>query len=197
MSKPDPNVLDADALASLRELVDRQAIFDCMVRYSRGIDRLDRELTLSAYHPDAIDDHGEYIGSPEGLFDFAYTMNAPVKLMTHHRLTNHSCQIEGDIAHAETYYLYSAHKSGDEAIRLASGRYIDKLERRNRAWKIALRYCVVEWASSIPATAVPFENVPNVHSNGVPSHGRADPSYRRPLSNNRPLRNPVVTKGSG
>jgi hypothetical protein len=32
------------------------------MRYSRGIDRLDRDMLLSAYHPDAIDDHGMFVG---------------------------------------------------------------------------------------------------------------------------------------
>jgi SnoaL-like domain len=46
-------------------LQDRQAIQDVLMTYSRGIDRLDRELLLSVYHDDAIDDHGVFVGSPE------------------------------------------------------------------------------------------------------------------------------------
>ena len=42
------------------------------MRFSRGIDRFDRALMLSAFHPDAIDDHGEFVGTPEQLFDFSF-----------------------------------------------------------------------------------------------------------------------------
>ena len=44
--------------AQIKHLIDRQAILDCLTRYCRGMDRFDRALVLSAYHPDAIDDHG-------------------------------------------------------------------------------------------------------------------------------------------
>jgi hypothetical protein len=33
------------------------------MRYSRAIDRLDRELLLSVYHEDAVDDHGVFVGT--------------------------------------------------------------------------------------------------------------------------------------
>lgn len=35
----------------LENLLDRQAILDCIHRYCRGVDRMDRQLTLSVYHP--------------------------------------------------------------------------------------------------------------------------------------------------
>jgi hypothetical protein len=50
--------------SKLRYLIDRQAILDCLTRYCRGVDRFDRDLLLSAYHPDATDNHGVFIGSP-------------------------------------------------------------------------------------------------------------------------------------
>ena len=51
-------------------LADRMAIHDCLVRYARAVDRLDRELLLSVYHADAIEDHGVFVGSPEGFADW-------------------------------------------------------------------------------------------------------------------------------
>ena len=47
--------MDAETAALVRELKDRQEIYDCIMRYCRGIDRLDRDMLLSAYHPDAVD----------------------------------------------------------------------------------------------------------------------------------------------
>ena len=49
---------------------------DCLTRYSRRIDRMDRELLLSAYHEDAIDDHGTFVGNREELADYAATLIA-------------------------------------------------------------------------------------------------------------------------
>jgi hypothetical protein len=54
--------MDEDLKSKLRELVDRQEIWAVVLRYSRGIDRLDRELVRSCYWDDAIDDHYAYIG---------------------------------------------------------------------------------------------------------------------------------------
>jgi hypothetical protein len=38
---------------------DRWAIHDVLVRYCRGVDRLDADLVRSAYHSDAVE-HGPY-----------------------------------------------------------------------------------------------------------------------------------------
>jgi hypothetical protein len=60
-------------------LQDRQAIQDVLMTYSRGIDRLDRELLLSVYHDDAIDDHGVFVGSPEEFADWAIAARVCVR----------------------------------------------------------------------------------------------------------------------
>ena len=46
----------------LQELLDQRAIRDVVLRYCRGIDRLDLELVRDCYHPDATDDHGGFVG---------------------------------------------------------------------------------------------------------------------------------------
>ena len=45
----------SDNVQRLRELCDRQEILDCIHRYCRAVDRADRDLLVSVYHPDAID----------------------------------------------------------------------------------------------------------------------------------------------
>ena len=62
------------------ELFDRQAIRGKLTDYCRATDRLDQELRLSVYHPDAIDDHGIFVGSPEGFVDYSCELN----LRMHH-----------------------------------------------------------------------------------------------------------------
>ena len=66
-----------DALAGIvAELQDRRAIEDCLMTYSRAIDRLDRDLLLSVYHEDAVDDHGLFVGSPAAFPDWAIALAA-------------------------------------------------------------------------------------------------------------------------
>jgi hypothetical protein len=175
--------MDPQAWRDLRRLLDRQAILDCVTQFSRAVDRFDRELALAAFHPDAIADYGPLVGSREALYDWA-VVQAPQQISTHHYTTNHICEIDGDTAHAETYFLYVCRRI-DNTLWAAGGRYLDRLERRDGAWRISTRYATAEWAGSIAETAVPFADIPDVHTNGAPSRDRTDPSYRRPLVNRR------------
>jgi hypothetical protein len=151
------------------------------------MDRFDRELFLSAFHPDAIIDAGEYVGGPEALYDWAHDLHERGQTSTHHNLLNHSCDLDGDLAHAETYYLFVG-RNRDQTNWIAGGRYIDRLERRGGAWRIALRCNAVEWSGLVPTLALPFDGVPDIHANGAPSRSRSDLSYRRPLANRREMR---------
>jgi len=174
--------MDADRQVRLDQLLDRQDILDCLTRFSRGMDRFDRELCLSAFHPDAEIAAGDFVGGPADLYDWASAMHEQGQVATHHNLVNHTCEIDGDIAHTETYYLFAA-RNRDDTNWLAGGRYFDKLERRDGSWRIAVRTNVVEWSGMVPTMPLPFADVPDIHGNGAPSRDRDDPSYRRPLVN--------------
>ncbi len=176
--------MDAEKLASLERLLERQEIMDCLTRFCRGIDRFDRELFLSAFHPDATIAAGSYVGPPEPNWTWAQAMHESWQVMTHHNMLNHSVEIDGDTAHAETYYMFVA-RNRDETVWIAGGRYIDRLERRNGEWRIALRTNAIEWATAPPAIPLPFADVPDIAVNGVASRSKDDPSYQRPLTNKR------------
>jgi hypothetical protein len=49
--------------ARLAQLLDRQDILDFLIRFSRGMDRFDRDIFLSAFHPDATIAAGEFVGA--------------------------------------------------------------------------------------------------------------------------------------
>jgi hypothetical protein len=176
-------------LARLSELLDRQDILDCQTRFSRGMDRFDREVFLSAFHPDATIAAGEFVGDPVALYDWASRLHERGQSGTHHNLLNHSCEIDGDTAHTETYYLFVG-RNRDDTNWIAGGRYIDRLERRHGAWKIALRTNAIEWSGIVPTLPLPFADVPGIDLNGAASRDRQDPSYRRPLTNRRKLHIP-------
>jgi len=174
----------------LEQLLDRQDILDCLTRFSRGTDRFDRELSLSAFHPDAVIAAGDFVGGPAELYDWSTAMHEEGQTATHHNLLNHTCDFDGDTAHTETYFLFVA-RNRDETNWIAGGRYIDRLERRDGAWRIALRTNVIEWSGLVPTMAIPYAEVPDIHVNGAPSRSREDPSYQRPLVNNREVRHEV------
>jgi hypothetical protein len=179
---------DTDKLARLGDLLDRQDILDSLTRFARGMDRFDREAFLSAFHPDAEIAAGPFVGQPEALYDWARDLHDTGQSATQHVLLNHSCDLDGDTAHTETYYLFAA-RNRDDSNWIAGGRYIDRFERRGGMWKVAVRSTVIEWSGLLPTLPIPFGDVPGIHLNGVASRDGDDLSYRRPLIN---LREPNI-----
>jgi ketosteroid isomerase-like protein len=157
----------------LQELLDRQAIADCVQRYARGIDRQDVDLVASCYHPDAIDDHGSFVGSGRELAEWAFERKKR-ELTSQNHVTTHNVELNGDTAHGETYYL-SMGRDTSGVVRFASGRYIDRFERRNGEWRIAERLCIVESVTKAQGEGT-------THRPHAPStRDQSDPSYQRPL----------------
>ena len=136
--------LSGAEIAALRQMIDRQAIVDCISRYSRGVDRADEELLRSSYHPDAVEDHGAYIGNVDGLIEYLASVHAPFAGYQRF-ITNHTIEIECDVAHAESYFLCILRRDGADKLFASGGRYTDRLERRNGEWLIANRVVVLEW----------------------------------------------------
>ena len=174
------------------ELRDRQAIHDCLMTYCRGIDRLDRELLLSVYHPDAIDDHGVFVGSPEEFADWAIAMHTTTHLSHQHCIFNYTCDLDGDVAHTESYFMFVGLNRKGNPLAMSGGRYIDRFEKRSGRWAISARLCVRDWA---PLSATP-ESLDQASLTVAPldartrelmrqgpqsSRDRSDPSYQRPL----------------
>jgi len=184
--------MDADHLARLQQLCDHQDITDCLTRFSRGMDRFDRDLFLSAFHPDAMIAAGDFVGGPPELYDWACAMHEQGQIATQHNLLNNTCDIDGDTAHSETYYLFAA-RNRDESNWIAGGRYFDRLQRRDGQWRIALRTNAIEWSGVVPTMSIPFADIADINVNGAPARNRTDPSYQRPLVNRRKRHNPLTT----
>jgi ketosteroid isomerase-like protein len=165
----------------LRELLDRQAIHDCIIRYCRGVDRGDRQLLLSAYHPDAVDDHGLFVGDPEAFADYFSAFHQEHQSATQHIISNHSCELDGDTAHCETYWLYAAMNREGPALSLGGGRYIDRMECRKGRWAIADRKCLLDWQGAPGEYDLTPEQLQRAMGAGIGTRDRSDPSYERPL----------------
>lgn len=177
--------LSNDDQAFLGQLINKTKIYECLKRVSRGIDRFDRAQFLSAYHPDATISAGTLVARPAEVFAGGSALHEEGQKRTLHHLTNHRCEIDGDVAHCETYYFYAAHNH-DGATWLAGGRYVDRVERRRGEWRIAFRHTLLEWSSIMEGMDVPLFNASSdADLNGVSSRGHDDPSYRRPFVNMR------------
>ena len=178
----------------IQELRDREAIKECIYRYCRGADRLDREVMLSAYHMDAIDEHGKFVGTAAEFVDWALAQHIEAHLSTQHFVGNHLCDVDGDLAHAETYFMFVAMNKRGKIMQMNGGRYIDRFERRNGTWAIAYRICLRDWANlderpdmsdltSFTSTRAILSDEVRAFMNGGPAsrRDRSDPSYQRPL----------------
>jgi hypothetical protein len=179
-----------DQQARIDELMDREAIRQCLSNYCRGLDRLDAELAKSAYHDDARDDHQAYVGSGHGLVDWANEYHVATFSAWQHVIANNVIELDGDTAHSETYYFLAARMKDTNELHMGGGRYIDRLERRDGRWAIAARICTTEWNldAGLMAMFIPMQ----FHI----AMDRTDPSYQRPLQVERndhilPLRDEV------
>jgi hypothetical protein len=176
--------------AKLQAVIDRHDIHECLLRFCRSMDRFDRDLYLSAFHPDAELAVGPYVGDAAGCYDWAIPMHDKGQVLTQHCLLNHTIDVDGDTAHSEAMFLFAGRNhpfepGGGETVMLSGGRYLDRLERRDGEWKIAGRITVIEWSCIQPSLPTPFSDIADIAKNGVSARDRSDPSYQRPLTNHR------------
>lgn len=174
-------MIDPELEQKMRALIDRQEIHDVILRYCRGVDRLDRDLILSAYHPDAIDDHGLFVGGPEAFADHFMSFHGRLQTATQHIVTNHVCDLDGDVAHTETYWLFAAMNRDGPPLSLGGGRYLDRMERRAGRWAIAQRKCLYDWQGRPGDYDLTAEQLAAMVGAGPATRDRSDPSYERPL----------------
>lgn len=174
------------------ELQDRQAIHDCLMTFSRAVDRLDRELLLSVYHEDAIDDRGVFVGSPAAFADWMIPIHTETYLSHQHCTLNATVDLDGDVAHVESYYLFFGLNREGTPLAMAGGRHLDRMEKRDGRWAIALRVCVRDWAqlaevpdvidpAALTAFALDARSVELTRTGAKTARDRSDRSYQRPL----------------
>lgn len=180
--------MDTKFAAKLREIIDQHEIWQVLQRYGRGLDRLDRELVRSCYFDDAIDDHGKFIGNADSFIEWANQVSLSFA-STQHAVTNHSCEIDGDDAYAETYYLFTG-ISAEGPHLMSTGRYIDHFQRRNGEWRIANRITIVEGNIELSETLSERWQPPDYGLGEVnpATRDRNDVSYHRPPIPRQPTR---------
>lgn len=161
-------------------LKDRQAILDCIASHARGCDRHDLDLISAAYHEDAVDEHGAVTNSGPEYGAWANASHAATSETHTHNVTTHSCAIDGDTAHAESYVIVVLLATDRRTAQFISGRYLDRLERRDGEWRIAVRRSTVEVMFVADASVLRtsfFKDLGYLKG----TRDRSDLSYERPL----------------
>lgn len=134
--------------------------------------------THSAFWDDALDEHGPKVANAHDYSEQQNAGHAKFFASTSHNLCNHTCEIDGDVAHCETYVVGSMLLKNLKGTILLIGRYIDRLEKRDGEWRIALRRTTVDTSLSGDAS---FLQTPMVTGFPKSVWTRGDPSYQRPL----------------
>jgi hypothetical protein len=180
MSPPEVPAFE-ELAAQVAELKARQAILHAVAAYARGVDRHDEEIVQTAFHPDALDQHGPSLHPASEIGAEVNSRHAAWLRAHTHNLTTHTCEIDGDEAHAETYVLAGLAAADGTHVRLCGARYIDRLQRRDGSWRIFRRKVIIDWMMTGDAS---FFGNPTDRAYRFPAGtwDRRDPSYARPLT---------------
>lgn len=161
---------------TLQQLSDREALRDVALRYCRGVDRLDVDLMKSAYWPEAIDEHGNFVGNAHEFSE--HCMTAHLKWSwTMHSIYNHSISLDtnGDTATGEIYNVTHLGQADTGAIDTWFGRYLDRYEKRHDEWRIIHRVCVHHGSQTTEAAPM------NIDASNYRDGSLDRPSAGRPI----------------
>jgi hypothetical protein len=172
---------------TMQELAAKQAISEVIHRYCRGMDRMDKELTLSCWHPGGTDDHAPlFAGTAEAFVEWLWPVHGAM-LMTRHVVSNIIIELQGDHAGAETYWtVFLRVPQGNEAFDIiGGGRYVDRFECIDGVWALRHRQSILDWdrVDPVKLTMMDFSERPLIeaHDPDVPatigSRDRSDFSY--------------------
>ncbi len=138
------------------QIADIQAIENVAKRYSRGVDRLDAECMKSAYWPDAVDDHGVFVGNAWEFVDHCMVSHLRWR-STMQCVYNHNVELDdANNARGESYNVTHLFRADEPVMDTWFGRYLDRYEKRDGEWRIAHRVCVHEGTTSGPINAMPI-----------------------------------------
>lgn len=162
--------------AELAALLAKQAIWDCLLRYIRGVDRMDQGLIRSAFWEDASITHGPVSGPIDDFIAGWYQAQAARDVSFHH-VSNQTVDLDGAQAHCEAYFMAALRKTCAEKLEMVGGRYVDLFQRRGRTWRIRRRLVLLDWQGFMDASQM--ERRLATRHRG--SRDGRDPSYERPV----------------
>ncbi|MFW0785199.1 nuclear transport factor 2 family protein [Gordonia sp. CPCC 206044] len=161
----------------IAELHAKQAITEVLYRYCRGMDRMDREIAETVWHPGGTADYGPATGTSTAteFLDFVFGYHASMQAHSH-TISNLLINVDegGGEARSEAYvsiWLRTLPTDGKVTDLFHRGRYLDRFTRREGDWRIDHRIFVGDLYREVEVPA----------PDPVPPWGRRDPddaSYR-------------------
>lgn len=157
---------------ALQTLIDKDAIRELVLLYSRAIDRKDVALLRDLYTEDATDSHGDSFDGPANAYCDFIEKSLPYMPYSGHHVCNHLISVDGDEANGEVYALAyhlipdMAGKGHQEEDFMAV-RYIDNYRRcADGKWRFSRRVVTYDFKLRRP-----FDG------GGLLGLGDRDPSY--------------------
>lgn len=156
------------------QVAAKQAITEVLYRYCRGLDRMDRDLALSVWHPGGGANYGDiFEGTGVGFIDWVWQVHAGFERHSH-QITNVLIEVDGDSAVSEAYVtvVLRMRGEGDQFTDVESrGRYVDRWSNRDGRWAIDDRRYVNDFTTS--------HDVPEAFATEASDarRDRDDPSY--------------------
>jgi hypothetical protein len=161
--------------ADVSDLIAKQAITEVIYRYCRALDRMDRELIATVWHPDGTADYGSmFTGSASDWIAWVWVQHE--RFYRHsHQMTNVLIDVRGDRAVSETYAIVTLRARphpGRCTTFISHNRYLDRWSQRDGRWAIDHRQLVSDFRTTL-------EGEEDEGSEGSPDsrRDRSDPSY--------------------
>jgi hypothetical protein len=164
-------------------LLAERTIKNVVLRYCRGVDRMDLDLVRSCYHADADDHHGDFAGGVDEALRWVWDV-LETYASTVHLVANMLVEIDPEVpgrARCESYGM-ALHFDGGAGGRRGQAigfRWIDDLERRASSdedgeWRFSRRVATTEWIQRFAEDQ--FSAIPDRFLKG--RRDRNDPVYR-------------------
>ena len=157
---------------AMQQLIDKDAIRDLVLLYSRAIDRKDVDLLRDLYTDDATDSHGDSFDGPADQYCDFIEKSLPYMPYSGHHVCNHLISVSGDVASGEVYALafhVIPDMTGGDAREedFMCVRYIDNYSRcADGKWRFSKRVVTYDMQIRRPFTG-----------GGLLGLGDRDPSY--------------------
>ena len=163
----------------LQEMIDEFQLRKLVHTYCRAVDRGDFAQLQDLYHHDAVDAHGGFsAGSADDFLNQLAAARPYIRSMQHN-ITTANFAINGRVAEGEIYTIAVHTLAGkDRDLDLVvGGRYLDKYEKREDAWKLSERTIVTDWAQVNDPSSMDLSHpITRDTLKGTPDEN--DPSHR-------------------